>query len=92
MELYLAEVFSVLEQILHDGVTNLHNVPHSTFYQSTFSEQVYVVTYQLLQEGSETWDLSHSIDIVTLRPLCDKPPCHTTNLATIDKCTHVTNS
>ena len=27
-----------------------------------FSEQVYVVTNQLLQESSVTWDLSHSIN------------------------------
>ena len=54
---------------LHDRVTNF-NVPHPTFCQIiTFVKQFQVVTKQLLQEGSEMWDLSHSINIVIFRPM-----------------------
>ena len=38
-------------------------------FSPTFTKQVYVVTNQLLQEGSVTWDLSHSLNIVTPRPM-----------------------
>ena len=50
-----------------------------------FSKQVGVVTNQLLKEGSETWDLSHLINIATGRP------CLTTNLATVDNCLYFIN-
>ena len=76
----------------HDRVTNF-NVPYQAFPQLNYLEQVYVVTNQLLEEGSVTQDLSHSINIVTLRDLrvnnlilYDKSPCHTTIPATNDKC------
>ena len=61
-------------------------IPNNFSQLIAFSEQVCMVTNQLLQEGSETWDWSHSIN----KPLCDnviacdQSPFHTTSPVTID--------
>ena len=60
----------------HDRVTNF-NVRYLAFYQLiTFTKQVYAVINQLLQEGSVTWDMPHSITIVILG-LVDSYDCLT---------------
>ena len=70
-------------------------LPYPDFYTAySFFKAILSGNKSIVAEGSETWDFSHSINIVTLRPtalcdnviLCDESPCLTTNPAMIDNC------